>query len=147
MSFLVKAEHERERLQYFASHEGRDDLYQYNRKERRTVLEDFPSVQMPFEWLVQLAPPLKSRAFSISSSLLAHPNEIKCSNRARGFGTCWLQRNLYMLQAPQPKRPRIFIWSTFEEIVSKEGGIPKDSATIWLKALNRAGKYHVEAWS
>lgn len=40
------------------------------------VLEDFPSVQMPFDWLVQLVPPLKTRAFSISSSPLAHPNQV-----------------------------------------------------------------------
>ncbi|KAK1555160.1 hypothetical protein Q3G72_022706 [Acer saccharum] len=33
---------------------------------------------------------------------------IKCSNRARGFGICWLQRHLYTLQAPQLKCPRIF---------------------------------------
>jgi hypothetical protein len=39
MSFFATAEHERERLEYFASPEGRDDLYQYNQKERRTVLE------------------------------------------------------------------------------------------------------------
>lgn len=79
MSFFAAAEHEKEKLQYFASPEGRDDLYQYNQKEGRTVievLEDFPSVQMPFEWLVQLTPPLKKRAFSISSSPLAHPNQI-----------------------------------------------------------------------
>lgn len=31
---------------------------------------------MPFEWLVQLTPPLKKRAFSISSSPLVHPNQI-----------------------------------------------------------------------
>lgn len=79
MSFFASAEHEKERLEYFSSPEGRDDLYQYNQKERRTVLEvleDFPSVNMPFEWLVQLIPPLKTRAFSISSSLLAHPNQV-----------------------------------------------------------------------
>ncbi|KAJ0986265.1 hypothetical protein J5N97_004621 [Dioscorea zingiberensis] len=79
MSFFATAEHEKERLQYFASAEGRDDLYQYNQKERRSVLEvlkDFPSVQLPFEWLVQLVPPLKTRAFSISSSPLAHPNQV-----------------------------------------------------------------------
>uniref|UniRef100_A0A453E123 FAD-binding FR-type domain-containing protein n=1 Tax=Aegilops tauschii subsp. strangulata TaxID=200361 RepID=A0A453E123_AEGTS len=40
------------------------------------VLEEFPWVHMPFEWLVQLTPPLKKRAFSISSSPLAHPNQI-----------------------------------------------------------------------
>ncbi|CAN0928858.1 NADPH-dependent diflavin oxidoreductase 1 [Linum grandiflorum] len=79
MSFFASAEHEKERLQYFASAEGRDDLYQYNQKERRTVLEvleDFPSVQIPFEWLVELVPPLKKRAFSIASSPSAHPNQV-----------------------------------------------------------------------
>ncbi|KAI3712928.1 hypothetical protein L1987_71498 [Smallanthus sonchifolius] len=79
MSFYASAQHEKERLEYFASPEGRDDLYQYNQKERRTVLEvleDFPSVNMPFEWLVELIPPLKTRAFSISSSILAHPNQV-----------------------------------------------------------------------
>lgn len=39
MSYFATAEHEKERLEYFASAEGRDDLYQYNQKERRTVLE------------------------------------------------------------------------------------------------------------
>lgn len=39
MSHFATASHEKERLQYFASPEGRDDLYQYNQKERRTVLE------------------------------------------------------------------------------------------------------------
>lgn len=39
MSYFATAEHEKERLQYFASPEGRDDLYEYNQKERRTVLE------------------------------------------------------------------------------------------------------------
>jgi len=38
MSFFATAEHEKEKLQYFASPEGRDDLYQYN-QESRTVLE------------------------------------------------------------------------------------------------------------
>ncbi|KAK0572444.1 hypothetical protein LWI29_031550 [Acer saccharum] len=287
MSFFAKAEHERERLQYFASPEGRDDLYQYNQKERRTVLEvlqDFPSVQMPFEWLVQLVPPLKSRAFSISSSLLAHPNQVHATvnvvswmtpykRKRNGLCSTWLAgldplQNIYIpawfhkgsLPHPPPSLPLILvgpgtgcapfrgfveeraiqslfgptapiifffgcqneendflykefwsihsqnegilseakgggfyvafsrdqpkkvyaqhkmleqsqkiwnllvaeasiyvagsstkmpsdIWSAFEEIVSKEGGIPRDSATIWLKALNRAGKYHVEAWS
>ncbi|KAL5227681.1 hypothetical protein ABZP36_015946 [Zizania latifolia] len=77
--FFATAEHGKEKLQYFASPEGRDGLHQYNQKESRTVLEvsnDFPSVQMPFEWLVPLTPPLKKRAFSISSSPLTKSNHI-----------------------------------------------------------------------
>lgn len=80
MSYFATYETEKEKLQYFTSPEGRNDLYSYNQKENRTVLEvlqEFPSVHMPFEWLVQLTPPLKKRAFSISSSPLVHPNQIQ----------------------------------------------------------------------
>lgn len=39
------------------------------------------------------------------------------------------------------------VLSAFEEIISKESGLPKESAVRWLRALEKAGKYHVEAWS
>lgn len=39
------------------------------------------------------------------------------------------------------------VWAAFEKIVSEESGAPKNSAAIWLKSLQRAGRYHVEAWS
>ncbi|KAK3409369.1 hypothetical protein EUGRSUZ_J01497 [Eucalyptus grandis] len=287
MSYFATAEHEKERLQYFASAEGRDDLYQYNQKERRTVLEvlqDFPSVQLPLEWLVQLVPPLKTRAFSISSSPSAHPNQVHLTvnvvswktpfkrNRAGlcsmwlanldpNQGACipaWFQKG--SLPPPPPSLPLILVgpgtgcapfrgfveeraiqsrsmwtapiifffgcrneesdflyrdfwldqsqndgvlsdakggglfvafsrdqpqkiyvqhkirehsqtvwnllnsgaavyvagsstkmptdvWSAFEDIVSKEGAVSKESAGRWLRALEKAGKYHVEAWS
>ncbi|KAK8604977.1 hypothetical protein V6N13_082438 [Hibiscus sabdariffa] len=287
MSFFATAEHEKERLQYFASPEGRDDLYQYNQKERRTVLEvleDFPSVQMPFEWLVQLVPPLKNRAFSISSSPLAHPNQVHLTVdvvswttpfKRKKWGLCstWLaslvpEQRIYipvwfhkgLLPPPPPSLPLILIgpgtgcapfrgfveeravqsqsstvaptlfffgcrnkhndflyrdlwlshsqndgvlseakgggfyaafsrdqpqkvyvqhkmqeqsqriWNllgegaaiyvagsstkmpsdvmvALEEIISKESGAPRESATRWLRSLEKAGKYHVEAWS
>ncbi|GMI94594.1 hypothetical protein like AT3G02280 [Hibiscus trionum] len=287
MSFFATAEHEKERLQYFASPEGRDDLYQYNQKERRTVLEvleDFPSVKMPFEWLVQLVPPLKNRAFSISSSPLAHPNQVHLTVdvvswttpfKRKRWGLCstWLaslspEQRIYipvwfhkgLLPPPPPSLPLILIgpgtgcapfrgfveeravqsqsstiaptlfffgcrnkhndflyrdlwlshsqndgvlseakgggfyaafsrdqpqkvyvqhkmqeqsqriWSllcegaavfvagsstkmpsdvmvALEEIISKESGAPRESASRWLRSLEKAGKYHVEAWS
>ncbi|KAI3857634.1 hypothetical protein MKW98_028898 [Papaver atlanticum] len=136
MIFFATAEHEKERLQYFASTEGRDDLYRYNQKERRTVLEvldDFPSVQMPFEWLVQLVPPLKTRAFSISSSPLAHADQVHLTvsvvswktpyKRLRsGLCSAWLAGidpkegvnipvwfNRSSLPPPQPSLPLILI--------------------------------------
>ncbi|KAI3462527.1 hypothetical protein Pfo_019190 [Paulownia fortunei] len=287
MSYFATAEHEKERLQYFASPEGRDDLYQYNQKERRTVLEvleDFPSVQMPFEWLVQLVPPLKTRAFSISSSHSAHPNQVHLTvsivswttpyKRERtGLCSSWLasldpQQRVFIpawfskgsLPPPPPSLPLILvgpgtgcapfhgfveeralqsktvptapvifffgcrnekddflyrdfwlshsenngvlsedkgggfyvafsrdqpqkvyvqhkmqeqstkIWSlltqgaavyvagsankmpsdvlsAFEEIVSTESGVPREAALRWIRTLEKAGKYHVEAWS
>ncbi|KAL2551812.1 NADPH-dependent diflavin oxidoreductase 1 [Forsythia ovata] len=288
MSIFASAEHEKERLQYFASPEGRDDLYQYNQKERRTVLEvleDFPSVQMPFEWLVQLVPPLKTRAFSISSSPSVHPNQVHLTvsvvswttpykRKRTGLCSSWLasldpqqQRVLIpawitkgSLPPPPPSLPLILIgpgtgcapfrgfveeralqsksgptapilfffgcrnekndflyndfwlshsqpdgvlsetkgggfyvafsrdqpkkvyvqhemreqgmkiwnmlaqgaavyvagssnkmpsdvFSTFEEIVSTENQVPRETALKWLRALEKAGKYRVEAWS
>nr|KJB09205.1 hypothetical protein B456_001G130600 [Gossypium raimondii] len=251
MSFFATAEHEKERLQYFASPEGRDDLYQYNQKERRTVvevLEDFPSVQMPFEWFVQLVPPLKNRAFSISSSPLAHPTQVHLTvdvvswttpfkRKRQGLCSTWLasldpEQSIYipvwfhkgLLPPPPPSLPLIVIgpgtgcapfrgfveeravqsqckakgggfyaafsrdqpqkvyvqhkmqeqseriWNllcegaaiyvagsstkmpsdvmvAFEEIISKESGAPRESAVRWLRSLEKAGKYHVEAWS
>ncbi|KAL6314598.1 hypothetical protein AAG906_026938 [Vitis piasezkii] len=39
------------------------------------------------------------------------------------------------------------VFSGFEEIVSKENGFPRESAVRWLRAMVRAGKYHVEAGS
>lgn len=57
LAHFATAEHEIERLQYFATAEGRDDLYRYNQRERRTVLEvldDFPSANLPLEWILQV---------------------------------------------------------------------------------------------
>ncbi|XP_018632389.1 NADPH-dependent diflavin oxidoreductase 1 isoform X4 [Nicotiana tomentosiformis] len=252
--------------------------------EVKLVLEDFPSVQMPFEWLVQLVPPLKTRAFSISSSHSVHPNQVHLTvsvvswttpykRKRAGLCSSWLagvdpQKRVLVpawfqkgsLPAPPPSLPVIVvgpgtgcapfrgfveeralqsqsgptapllfffgcrneendflyrdfwlfhsqkggvlseekgggffaafsrdrpqkiyvqhkmreqsvkIWNlltegaavyvagsankmpsdvllAFEEIVSKEGGVPKEAAVRWLRALEKAGKYHVEAWS
>ncbi|KAF6153981.1 hypothetical protein GIB67_037685 [Kingdonia uniflora] len=117
MSFFATAEHEKERLQYFSSPKGRDDLYQYSQKERKTVLEvseDFPSVQMPLEWLVQLVPPLKTRPFSISSSPASHLNQVHLTvsvvswmtpfkRKRSGFYSTWLS-------GLDPKGVQIPVW-------------------------------------
>ncbi|CAK9142445.1 unnamed protein product [Ilex paraguariensis] len=248
------------------------------------VLDDFPSVQLPFEWLVQLVPPLQTRAFSISSSNFAHPNQVHLTvkvvswttpfkRKRTGLCSVWLaeldpQQRVYVpawfrrgsLPSPPPSLPLILIapgtgcapfrgfveeralqskfdsvapvlfffgcqykendflysdfwlshsqnggvlaeekgggfyvafsrdqpqkvyvqhkmreqstrlWnllsegaavyvagsadkmpadvlSTVEEIISKESGVPREAAVRWLRTLEKAGKYHVEAWS
>eukprot|EP00850_Spirogloea_muscicola_P007959 SM000041S15518 [mRNA] locus=s41:519347:524236:- [translate_table: standard] len=80
LSHLAEEEREAERLRYFSTAEGREDLYDYNQRERRSVLEileDFPSVQLPLQWLLEIAPRLQPRAFSIASSLRAHPQRLE----------------------------------------------------------------------
>lgn len=39
------------------------------------------------------------------------------------------------------------VMSTLEEVISREGGFSKESASRWLKQLEKIGRYHVEAWS
>lgn len=39
------------------------------------------------------------------------------------------------------------VFSTFEEIICKENGVSSEASVRWLRALEKAGKYHVEAWS
>lgn len=39
------------------------------------------------------------------------------------------------------------VWSAFEEIICKECGVSREAAGRYLRDLDRAGKYHVEAWS
>jgi len=97
-------ETERERLQYLATPEGRDDLYRYNQREGRTVLEvlqDFPSARPPLAWLLQTVPRLRPRLFSLSSSPAAHPGAAHVTaaivdwvtpfkRRRKGVCTSWL---------------------------------------------------------
>uniref|UniRef100_A0A7I4EI93 FAD-binding FR-type domain-containing protein n=1 Tax=Physcomitrium patens TaxID=3218 RepID=A0A7I4EI93_PHYPA len=133
MSHFASAEHEKERLQYFATPEGRDDLYRYNQREGRTVLEvleDFPSVQMPFEWLLQTVPRLQQRSFSISSSQLAHSNEAHLTvavvewttpfkRKRRGLCSSWLA-------SLDPKIGKVFlpVWFTKGAIALPSPSVP-----------------------
>ncbi|KAJ9524658.1 hypothetical protein QJQ45_024263 [Haematococcus lacustris] len=69
---FASEEREKERLAYFGSPEGREDLYRYNQREGRTLLEvlmDFPSARLPLAWLLEAATPLRPRYFSIASSI------------------------------------------------------------------------------
>ncbi len=70
-SFFTSSEMEKEKLLEFSSSEGQESLYSYNQRVKRTtyeVLQDFPSVKIPIEYICDLISPMKPRHFSISSS-------------------------------------------------------------------------------
>ncbi|KAI4294921.1 hypothetical protein MLD38_040793 [Melastoma candidum] len=223
---LLITVHSREEKDHMLDN-GRDDLYKYNKEERRTflmVLEDFRSVQLPLEWLVQLAPPLKTNAFSISSSPLVHPNQVHLTGLSFRHGLrkavflyrlhrypsflldlglvvrsaflykdFWLShaksdgvlseskgggffvafsrdqaRKVYVQDKMREHGPQVWSlmnsgaavyvagsstkmpsddWSALEDVVAKEGEVPKESAVRWMRSLEKSGRYHVEAWS
>lgn len=80
--YFADNELEKEKLEEFCTAEGQEELYSYCNRVKRTILEvlqDFPhtSANIPFVYLFDVIPQLQPRAFSIASSLRAHPREIQ----------------------------------------------------------------------
>ncbi|XP_053138677.1 NADPH-dependent diflavin oxidoreductase 1 isoform X2 [Hemicordylus capensis] len=112
---------EREKLQEFSSAQGQEELYAYCNRPRRTTLEvlcDFPhtTCAIPSDYLLDLIPRIRPRAFSIASSMLAHPNRIEIllavvryktslSKPRRGLCSTWLAS-----LEPQNDAARVPLW-------------------------------------
>lgn len=82
LSHFTSSDLEKEKLLEFCSAEGQEELCSYCYRQKRTtseVLQDFPSAcaNIPFKYLFDLIPPIQPRAFSIASSLKAHPDEVQ----------------------------------------------------------------------
>ncbi|XP_072908245.1 NADPH-dependent diflavin oxidoreductase 1 [Hemitrygon akajei] len=82
LSYLSPDELEQEKLKEFSSAEGQEELYSYCNRLRRTTLEvlfDFSktTAAIPVDYLLDLIPEIRPRAFSIASSQLAHPGQIQ----------------------------------------------------------------------
>ena len=79
LHFFTTDEDEREKFLEFASAEGQQDLYDYCNRPKRSILEvlaDFTHTisNIPFEYLFDLIPMIKPRAYSVASSSLMTPN-------------------------------------------------------------------------
>ncbi|KAM5145411.1 NADPH-dependent diflavin oxidoreductase 1 [Mantella aurantiaca] len=106
LSYFSLDEQEKEKLQEFSSAAGQDELYTYCNRPRRTTLEvlvDFPhtTCNIPADYLLDLIPRIRPRAFSIASSLQAHPDRLqilmavvqyrtKLHEPRRGLCSTWL---------------------------------------------------------
>ncbi|XP_058441869.1 NADPH-dependent diflavin oxidoreductase 1 isoform X3 [Marmota monax] len=82
LACLSPHELEREKLLELSSAQGQEDLCEYCSRPRRTILEvlcDFPHTAgaIPPEYLLDLIPQIRPRAFSIASSLLVHPRRLQ----------------------------------------------------------------------
>ncbi|CAO3630443.1 unnamed protein product [Cunninghamella echinulata] len=77
LSYFSTNEDHIERLREFISPEGQEDMWKYCQRPRRTIAEvlfDFKPLSIPFDYILDLFPPLHPRSFSIASSLKAHPH-------------------------------------------------------------------------
>lgn len=82
LSYFTTSELEKDKLLEFCSASGQQDMYDYCIRPKRTIVEtlqDFPVARgnVPFDYLFDLVPQIKPRAFSIASSRAAHPDEIQ----------------------------------------------------------------------
>ncbi|XP_042335285.1 NADPH-dependent diflavin oxidoreductase 1 [Sceloporus undulatus] len=112
---------EQEKLQEFNSAQGQEELYAYCNRPRRTTLEvlcDFPhtTCAIPCDYLLDLIPRIRPRAFSIASSMLVRPNCIEIllavvryktflSKPRRGLCSTWLAS-----LDPQNEAARVPLW-------------------------------------
>jgi sulfite reductase alpha subunit-like flavoprotein len=70
LSHFATDERHREKLLEFASNEGQEELRWYCHRVHRSIIqvfEDLPSARPPLEYLLEMVPRIKPRAFSISS--------------------------------------------------------------------------------
>jgi len=110
---------EKEKLEEFVSSEGREELYEYCNRPRRTIIEvfyDFPKTTKAItklDFLLDLIPSIKARAFSIASSPSLHTNKIqilvavvsyktRLFEKRRGTGSFWLSTLEANLSARYP---------------------------------------------
>ncbi|CAJ0935457.1 unnamed protein product [Ranitomeya imitator] len=82
LSYFSPDEQEREKLQEFSSAAGQEELYTYCNRPRRTTLEvliDFPHTtsSIPADYLLDLIPRIRPRAFSVASAMQANPKKLQ----------------------------------------------------------------------
>ncbi|KDO28247.1 hypothetical protein SPRG_22186 [Saprolegnia parasitica CBS 223.65] len=117
LSLFASDPDEREKLVELASPGGADLLSDYCTREKRTyVFEDFASVAVPLEYLVECIPRLQPRSYSIASASATHPSTIE------------LTIALVEFQTPY-KRPKRGICSAYVASLPIGATLP-----IWIKA-------------
>jgi sulfite reductase alpha subunit-like flavoprotein len=80
LSHFTQNELHKEKLEEFNTAAGQEDLYTYCHRPRRTafeILQDFNSVKIPLDYLLDVFPKMRPRAFSIASSPHYHTGEIQ----------------------------------------------------------------------
>uniref|UniRef100_A0A3Q3X0Y2 NADPH-dependent diflavin oxidoreductase 1 n=1 Tax=Mola mola TaxID=94237 RepID=A0A3Q3X0Y2_MOLML len=82
LSTFATNELEHDKLVEFSSAAGQEELHSYCNRPRRTALEvlaDFPHTvaELKVDYLLNLFPEIQPRAFSIASSLQAHPHSLQ----------------------------------------------------------------------
>ncbi|XP_046844340.1 NADPH-dependent diflavin oxidoreductase 1-like isoform X2 [Xenia sp. Carnegie-2017] len=125
LSHLTDSELEKEKLKEFTTPEGQEELYSYCYRPRRTTLEvlkDFPHTikNISLEYLFDLISPLKPRAFSIASSVKAHPDKVQILMAVVKYKT-------------KLHKPRTGVCSTWLASLTQKDKIRDTKIPVWIK--------------
>ncbi|KAF7142956.1 hypothetical protein RHSIM_Rhsim05G0021300 [Rhododendron simsii] len=139
MSYFASAEHEKERLQYFAGLDIVDNTF-----------------QAEVNWSLLSMSRVANECVSATSD-----SKENVVTRLIGVNIpAWFHKG--SLPPPPPSLPLILIgpgtgcapfrgfadvMSAFEEIIANESGVSSKAAVRWIRELEKADKYYVEAWS
>lgn len=120
LSHFTTDENEKEKFLEFTSCEGQQELYDYCHRPKRSILEvlaDFPHTKynIPFEYLFDLVPSIRPRAYSIASSAKALPGKIQILMAIVKYKTIL-------------KRPRFGLCSNWLAQLSPGSAVP-----LWIK--------------
>ncbi|XP_058014928.1 NADPH-dependent diflavin oxidoreductase 1 isoform X5 [Ahaetulla prasina] len=124
---------EQSKLQEFSSAQGQEERYAYCNRPRRTILEvlcDFPhtTCAIPWNYLLDLIPQVRPRAFSIASSILVHPNRIQILLAVVHYKTCL-------------SKPRRGLCSTWLASLNPQNG----GNCLFFGCRNRARDFYCQA--
>ena len=117
LATFALAAKEAEKLKFLASKQGRDEYNQFVVKEGRSlaelITETFPSVRVPLQHFINLAPHLHPRYYTISSSSSVYPTHVHATvavtkDEPRPGRVHWGVCSSY-IAAPSTQHVRIFI--------------------------------------
>ncbi|KAM4850692.1 NADPH-dependent diflavin oxidoreductase 1 isoform X2 [Urocitellus parryii] len=181
LACLSPHELEREKLLELSSAQGQEDLCEYCSRPRRTILEvlcDFPHTAgaIPPDYLLDLIPQIRPRAFSIASSLLdfywgdewqelekrgcltlvtafsrEQGRKVYVQHRLRELGPLvWElldRRGAYFYLAGNAKYMPTDVTEALMSIFQEEGGLSHPNAATYLARLQRTLRFQTETWA
>ncbi|CAL4098659.1 unnamed protein product, partial [Meganyctiphanes norvegica] len=137
LQHLTEDELQKEKFEEFTTAQGQQDLYDYCNRPKRMILEvlaDFPNLKdsIPFEYLFDLVPAIKARAYSIASSSVAMPGKVQILSAVVNYRTIMKRERLGLCTnwlSRQEKGTKVPVWLkpgtlTFPDTTSLESVPP-----------------------
>ncbi|KAA1081580.1 NAPDH-dependent diflavin reductase [Puccinia graminis f. sp. tritici] len=143
---------ETERLQEFCSIEGQDDLFEYTKRPRRTILEvlsEFKSATIPLDYIHDVFPQIRPRQFSIASSPKENKRYVQdliVENSALVWEYMAVRNASIFISGSAGEMPK-GVRSALKNVCVGQGGLDQTGADEFIERLEVLGKLQEDTWS